>query len=36
MRLVVGTIIWVTVVTILVGIFGYLMDRSTARQEREE
>jgi hypothetical protein len=36
MRLVVGTIIWVTVVTILVGILGYMMDRSTARQEREE
>jgi hypothetical protein len=36
MRLVVGTIICVTVITILVGIVGYLLDRNTARQERGE
>ena len=36
MRLVVGTILWVSVITVLIGIFGYLMDRSTARQEREK
>jgi hypothetical protein len=36
MRLVVGTVICVVVVTILVGIVGYLLDRSTARQERPE
>ena len=36
MRLVVGTIICVVVVTVLVGIVGYLLDRSMARQERRE
>jgi hypothetical protein len=36
MRLVVGTVLWVVVVTVLVGIAGYLLDRSTARQERRE
>jgi hypothetical protein len=36
MRLVVGTILWVVVITILVGIVGYVLDRSTARQERKE
>ena len=36
MRLVVGTILWVVVVTCLVGIVGYALDRSTARQERKE
>lgn len=36
MRLVVGTILWVVVVTVLVAIAGYLLDRSTARQERRE
>jgi hypothetical protein len=33
MRLVVGTILWVVVVTVLVGIVGYWVDRSTSRQE---
>lgn len=36
MRLVVGTILWVVVVTVLVAVAGYLLDRSTARQERRE
>jgi hypothetical protein len=36
MRLVVGTIVWVVVVTVLVGIVGYMLDRSTARQEHKE
>lgn len=36
MRLVVGTILWVTVITVLIGIVGYVLDRSTARQERKE
>jgi hypothetical protein len=36
MRLVVGTVIWVVIITVLVGIVGYLVDRSTARQERRE
>jgi hypothetical protein len=35
MRLVVGTIVWVIVMTVLVGIVGYVLDRSTARQEGE-
>jgi len=34
MRLVIGTVICVVIITILVGIAGYLLDRSTARQER--
>jgi hypothetical protein len=33
MRLVVGTILWVSIVTVLVAIIGYALDRSTARQE---
>jgi hypothetical protein len=33
MRLVVGTILWVIVMTVIVGIVGYALDRSTARQE---
>ena len=36
MPLVVGTILWVSIVTVLVAIVGYLLDRSTARQERRE
>jgi hypothetical protein len=36
MRLVVGTIVWVSIVTVLVAIAGYLLDKSTARQERKE
>ena len=36
MRLVVGTILWVTIVTILLAIVGYALDRSTARQEHKE
>ena len=33
MSLVVGTILWVSVVTVLVAIVGYMLDRSTARKE---
>ena len=36
MKLVVGTILWVSIITILVAIVGYALDRSTARQERKE
>jgi hypothetical protein len=36
MRLVVGTILWVSIVTVLVGIAGYVLDRSTARKEHKE
>ncbi len=36
MRLVVGTIIWVVIVTVLVAIVGYALDRSTARQEHKD
>jgi hypothetical protein len=36
MTLVVGTIVWVIVITVLIGIVGYALDRSTARQERKE
>jgi hypothetical protein len=36
MKLVVGTILWVIVVTALVAIVGYALDRSTARQEHKE
>jgi hypothetical protein len=36
MRLVVGTVLWVIVITALIGLVGYLLDRSTARQERRE
>ena len=33
MSLVVGTILWVSVITVLVAIVGYMLDKSTARQE---
>jgi hypothetical protein len=36
MTLVVGTILWVVVITALVGIIGYALDRRTARQEHKE
>ena len=36
MSLVVGTILWVLGVTAVVGIVAYVVDRSTARQERKE
>lgn len=36
MSLVVGTILWVTGVTAVVGIVAYVLDRSEARQERKE
>ena len=36
MTLVVGTILWVVVITALVGIIGYVLDRRTARQEHKE
>jgi hypothetical protein len=36
MKLVVGTILWVIIVTVLVAVVGYALDRSTARQERKE
>ena len=36
MPLVVGTILWVVVVTAVVGMVAYAVDRSTARQERKE
>jgi uncharacterized membrane protein YsdA (DUF1294 family) len=36
MTLVVGTILWVVVITAVVGIVAYALDRSTARQERKE
>jgi hypothetical protein len=36
MSLVVGTILWVSVITVLVGIIGYALDRSAARQEHKE
>jgi hypothetical protein len=36
MSLVVGTVLWVVVITVLIGIVGYLVDRRTARQERRE
>jgi hypothetical protein len=36
MRLVVGTVLWVVVITALIGLVGYLLDRGTARQERRE
>lgn len=36
MSLVVGTILWVSVVTSLIGIVAYLLDRSEARQERNK
>jgi hypothetical protein len=36
MRLVVGTVLWVVVITALIAIAGYVVDRSTARQERQK
>jgi len=36
MSLVLGTIVWVTVGTALVGIVAYMVDRSTSRQERKD
>jgi uncharacterized membrane protein YsdA (DUF1294 family) len=36
MSLVVGTIVWVTAVTIVVGFIAYVLDRTTARQERRK
>jgi hypothetical protein len=36
MSLVVGTIVWVVVVTAVVGIVAYALDRRTARQERKQ
>ena len=36
MTLVVGTIVWVVIVTAVVGIVAYVLDRSTARQEHKE
>jgi hypothetical protein len=32
----VGTILWVSAITIVVAIVGYVLDRSEARQERKE
>jgi hypothetical protein len=36
MKLVAGTILWVSIITVLVAIVGYALDRSTAHQERKE
>jgi len=36
MSLVVGTVLLVSVITVLIGIVGYVLDRRTARQERRE
>lgn len=36
MSLVVGTVLWVVLVTVLVGIAGYLLDRGTAHQEHKD
>lgn len=36
MSLVVGVLVWVVGATVLVALVGYVVDRSTARQEREE
>jgi hypothetical protein len=36
MSLVVGTILWVTIVTILVGLVAYVVDRSNAGRARKE
>ena len=33
MSLVVGTIVWVSIVTVIVALVGFLLDRSTARRE---
>jgi len=36
MSLVVGTVLWVVIITALIGVAGYLLDRRTARRERRE
>ncbi len=36
MSLVIGTILWVIILTALIGIAGYVVDRSTARREHKE
>jgi preprotein translocase subunit SecE len=36
MPLVLGTVLWVVVVTAVVAIAAYMVDRSTARLERKE
>jgi hypothetical protein len=36
MSLVVGTILWVIAGTAVLGIVAYVVDRSTARRERQE
>jgi hypothetical protein len=36
LSLVVGTILWVSVITVVIAIIGYVLDRRTARQERKE
>lgn len=36
MSLVVGTVLLVSVITVLIGILGYVLDRRTARRERRE
>lgn len=36
MRLVVGTVLLVVIVTVLIAIAGYVVDRSTSRQERQK
>lgn len=36
MPLVVGTIVWVSIVTVVVGVVAFVLDRATARQERKE
>ena len=36
MSLVVGTIVWVSCVTVVVAIVAYVVDRSEARQEQKK
>jgi len=36
LSLVVGTILWVTCVTVVVAIVGYVLDKNTGRQERKD
>jgi hypothetical protein len=36
MRLVVGTIVWVILITVVIGIVGYALDRSMAREEGKD
>jgi hypothetical protein len=33
MKLVVGTVLWVVVVTVLIAVVGFVLDRTTTRQE---